>query len=223
MSQCQITSVTCPQCGNSQEFTIWGSLNITLDPEEKPRLLSGQLHQLTCCNCGTRTEVDYPFLYHDMNNMLMVYHLPADSIPERATVGDLVALTGPTPKGYTLRFVHSLNDLKEKVNIADAGLDDRVIEFFKSVICSSKPELNEGKLLFLRIANSPDGEERIVFNWLKGGRPREVYVPLSSYRNYEEAFAPMMAFDINRNNSWKRVDIAYAAELLAAYRESGAS
>lgn len=47
MSQRQSTTVTCPQCGHSQDFFIWSSLNVSLDPDEKPRLLSGEL-ELNC-------------------------------------------------------------------------------------------------------------------------------------------------------------------------------
>lgn len=37
-------------------------------------------------------------------------------------------------EGYQVRLVSSLNDLKEKILISDAGLDDRVIELLKIYI-----------------------------------------------------------------------------------------
>lgn len=34
MSQRHSTTVTCPKCRHTQEFPIWSSLNVSLDPED---------------------------------------------------------------------------------------------------------------------------------------------------------------------------------------------
>ena len=43
MSMERKETVTCPECGQEQDFIVWHSLNGDLDPEAKQRLLDGTL------------------------------------------------------------------------------------------------------------------------------------------------------------------------------------
>ena len=55
-------SVTCRACGHEQPFTVWRSLNVTLDPEQKQELLDGRLTRSTCQQCGNTVQVVHDLL-----------------------------------------------------------------------------------------------------------------------------------------------------------------
>jgi ribosomal protein S27E len=59
MSQPIPVDVACRACGHEQPFTVWRSLSVTLDPEEKQELLDGRLTSSTCQQCGDTAQVVY--------------------------------------------------------------------------------------------------------------------------------------------------------------------
>ena len=71
MSFSEEDSVTCPQCGNTQPFTVWRSVNVSLDPELSGRFLDGTLTLFTCEKCGDSGRVPYNPLHHDMEQKVM--------------------------------------------------------------------------------------------------------------------------------------------------------
>jgi len=66
VSRPQREMITCPACDAQSEFVIWSSLNVTLDPDQKPHVLDGTLWRFTCPTCQNVAPVVYPLLYHDM-------------------------------------------------------------------------------------------------------------------------------------------------------------
>jgi len=133
MSMPNETIITCPSCGNEQKFTIWNSVNVSLAPDLKKNIISGELVSFSCDKCGDKSRVVYPMLYHDMDLNLMIWLFPGDNPPKDDTRKTLDHLKG-IGDGYQYRWVQSFNDLIEKINIYDAGMDDRVIEWFKSIL-----------------------------------------------------------------------------------------
>jgi rRNA maturation protein Nop10 len=80
------TTATCQQCGETQPFTLWRTLNATLDPEAKARLLKGELTLFTCQKCGRSENVSYPMLYNDVKAHLLVWLWPSSGGPEPKAV-----------------------------------------------------------------------------------------------------------------------------------------
>jgi hypothetical protein len=220
MSQRRTTTVTCPHCGHSQDFSTWPSLNVSLDPDEKPRLLSGELHRFTCGKCASQTQVSYPLLYHDMERKLMLYNLEEGDTPEVLPDGILGGLLGIMRESYSFRQVHSRNELVEKIRIADAGLDDRVVEIFKVILRGQNTELSEGDLYFSYIQAAPNEDSVIAFYWLGDDGGKEVAMPLATYRAYETHLGNLVAADHEPAGQWQRVDLAYAADLVARQSRS---
>ena len=150
MSRAVKMMLACPACGKSGEFTSWSSLNATLDPHEKTRLLDRTLTQFTCAACGHQAQVVYPLLYHDMTNGFMVWMIPdapgpAGAPPEALPPGVVQKLG----EKYRYRLVSNLNELIEKILIFDAGLDDRIIELAKLVAAAKlPPEKADGEIFF---------------------------------------------------------------------------
>ena len=134
MSLQRTTSIKCPTCNKKSKTKIYDSLNISLDPDEKAKLLNGELFQWECPHCHESFLLDFGFIYHDMEKRLMIYFRPAgddaaadedDAYGLRSKMLDLVK------DSYSLRTVHGIENLQEKIRIFDAGLNDVVIEYFK--------------------------------------------------------------------------------------------
>lgn len=65
----------CIHCGHPQEITIWQSVNVSLSPGLKGKLLNGDLMRVRCVRCGTETELAYALLYHDQDRRFMVWYV----------------------------------------------------------------------------------------------------------------------------------------------------
>ena len=212
--------LNCPACGRAHTFGAWNSLNVTLDPQEKPRLLDGSLTRFTCDGCGHTADVVYPLLYHDMEKQLMVWLLPEggedpgdpsdpDELPPamRKTLG----------AGYTFRRVGSHNELREKIYVYDAGLDDRVIEVVKLILWEQMPEDQkpaDATLLFGGIVQEADGE-RLGFTILTPSGGTGLTVPRDPiYQGSADAFVPQDDAADPAAPAWPRADREYALRLL---------
>lgn len=184
MSMEQERILKCPKCGKDNKFTIWQSLNTGLDPEKKQQLISGALFRMECTECGTVTNVNYPILYHDMPNGLMIHYVTEEKEVEEvisAFEGMKNAQPGVIGDDYQLRIVTNVNSLREKAYIFDLGLDDRVIELMKLMIFTSLYQqfpdkeiaeilldINEGEPENFAVRQS-DGQ------WFKTGFIKEMY------------------------------------------------
>ena len=60
-------TLKCPKCKTENKFHIYDSINVTLDPELKKKVLDGSLFKMKCAECGTETVINYDTLYHDMS------------------------------------------------------------------------------------------------------------------------------------------------------------
>jgi len=133
MSQSHNEHVTCPVCGHEQDFQAWEQIDVADHPELKERLISGELNCLVCSECNAATDVLYPLVYRDPVSYLMIWMLPGENVPE-----DDAEPFGPldetTAHLYQFRLVRTINDLREKVLIAECGFDDRIMELFKALI-----------------------------------------------------------------------------------------
>lgn len=133
---------------------MWESINTMLDPEMKPAVRDRSAFLFTCPECGAKNYVDYGFLYHQMEDHIMIHYASSDENAEE--IYDLV--TGKTmpdmmkemfDSDYLIRIVRSQNELREKLAIFDSGLDDRIIEIFKIFLLAKYQE------------DHPEGNEKI--------------------------------------------------------------
>lgn len=135
MSIHEARTVNCPHCHQDFVVSVWQSLNATLDPEAKAKLLTGKLFEYTCPHCHATGDINYPILYHDMKHHAMIQYCPTEDDFEKA-YEDYLESPGMTSgymkaRGYQMRFVNTQGALREKAVIFDAGLDDRIIELTK--------------------------------------------------------------------------------------------
>lgn len=166
-------SVRCPACSVQQDVRLVQSINARQDPEDKRRLLAGELDVLVCA-CGKRTPLSADILYADPDRDVLVRVCPGDAAA-RAEAEALFRAAGATG---LQRVVDSLNALVEKVKVVDAGLDDWAIEMTKVLLLASEEDL-ERALWFERV-DRPGG----VLHWIlvePTGAARQMSSKLEAY------------------------------------------
>jgi len=130
-------SVDCPCCGAGVSVPLYESVNVSLEPALKERVLKRTLNCADCPTCGETVAVEADLLYHDMQKQLMVW-LRLDKLRECQL----------PLQHHTLRIVHSYDALIEKVLIYETSLDDCVIELLKYILwpdaSGRKPEEYRG-------------------------------------------------------------------------------
>ena len=145
-------SIVCPGCEERSDVGIWDSLNVTIDTDMYEAVRDGSVFAYECPKCGFKSRFVYPMLYHDMDKKQMIY-LCTDSNTAKSAAKEFDDMlsgkqlshikekTGVEPpdntadmKDYTLRIVPTYDKLKEKLFIFDAGLDDRAVEIYKSIV-----------------------------------------------------------------------------------------
>jgi len=122
--------VLCPHCDSSQDFKIYDSINVTLNPDFKEKLLNGELTTFKCENCGYSVETAYLLLYHDMDKKLMIYLDPNSELCEEQ-LEESSMLPSMLDPSYQFRIVTTRNELVEKILIFEYNLDDLPLELLK--------------------------------------------------------------------------------------------
>ncbi len=123
MTQVGIYKLKCGWCGGDVEAALYHSVNVTLDPELKGKLLNNELNMAICERCGKLNRYEIPLLYHDMGERLMVYYFPEkhDEVEEfgkeklRERVMNMMkAMAG---EGYTLDVAIGWEEFKKAVTM----------------------------------------------------------------------------------------------------------
>lgn len=180
----------CSKCGQQHKVIVYKSINISDNPELKAKVADGSLFLWECPHCGQMNLAKYETLYHDPEGKLMVWLIPAGEISE----AQMQAITMHTKAmgGYTLRRVNDMGTLMEKVLIAEAGLDDIVLEMCKyvtklemlqkSVSAEQKDEFMASTFHFYRAEG--DGDGRILtFMYALDGQMLGVNVGWNVYQD----------------------------------------
>ena len=180
----------CSKCGQQHKVIIYKSINTADNPELKAKVSDGSLFLWECPHCGQMNLARYETLYHDPAGKLMVWLIPAGEISE----AQMQAITMHTKAmgGYTLRRVNDMGTLMEKVLIAEAGLDDIVLEMCKyvtklemlqkSVPAEQKDEFMASTFHFYRVEG--DGDGRILtFMYALDGQMLGVNVGWNVYQD----------------------------------------
>jgi len=76
MTDVRHVQISCPTCGKPGEATVYGSVNVTLDPALREQIFSGELETYRCPECGAGANLVSSFLYHDMTNQIAVWYMP---------------------------------------------------------------------------------------------------------------------------------------------------
>lgn len=188
------TSVTCPACGTTSECELVQSINTLANPQDKERLLAGELNVLACA-CGKRTQLAANILYRDVEADYYCQVAPGD---ERA-IAEAAAAFAVAGTGGTQRIVPSLNALVEKIRILDAGLADWAVEMTKVLLVASLGELDR---VLLFHARESDAIHWILFDE-DGRAPERVSSPFASYEKLAaRTHAAPKASELRVDRAW---------------------
>jgi len=99
-------------CGVSFDADVFGSANVTLQPDLKEAILANRFNRVRCPSCGQERDAEVPFLYHDMNAGVMVWVYPAASAQQAGEIREkirrsyeIVGTVLPTPEAPPSRRV----------------------------------------------------------------------------------------------------------------------
>ena len=121
--------IKCEECGKVFDVTIYESINVTLNPELKEKVIHGDIYCFECPYCHHQHYIQYPFLYHDMEHKFMInqgsFGLLMNYYEEMK--GSKINIDFPRfMDGYVNIGVTSYRDLCSKIAILEKGLDYRV-------------------------------------------------------------------------------------------------
>lgn len=190
MSRHHIEKITCPNCKKESDFLMWDSINTSLDPDMKEKVRTGEAFKWICTSCGHEALVDYPTLYHQMEDIVMIYYVPGES-DKTETIelmkgrhknenGDYVEMDIKIDEKYYKRVVETKNQFREKLLILDENLDDRIIELMKLFIISSLDKEEDLEIKEILLDKLEDGTKRFAIyladgRWAYTGYSQDLY------------------------------------------------
>jgi hypothetical protein len=144
--------VTCPACGTVQLARLAHGVHVARAPEVRDQVFARTFHRIECTRCGRAFTGQRPLLYTDMDRkhwLHVALEMERPRWPEleeaAAAVFERVFATSPLAQdqreGFRMRLVFGLEELREKLVVWRAGLDDAVIECVKLDAITHAPEL----------------------------------------------------------------------------------
>jgi hypothetical protein len=115
MSEMKNLIIDCPKCKTKIPVAIWTSINVTLNPELKSKVLEQRINIFTCSACEYTAPIGGDLLYHDMSRKFMVWLKPPDASGRVSVDSDTEAQAkGMAKHGYKFRLSTSFAQLIEK-------------------------------------------------------------------------------------------------------------
>jgi hypothetical protein len=137
------STIAC-RCGKRYDVEVANGLHISLRPDLRQKILDGTFHRFFCPACGMTTMIDAMMAFTDFPRRQWFTIAPSHGLPWRRTWLELArasfqaTMVDNAPemvvgwgREMTRRLMFGLAALREKLIIADAGLDDRVVELMK--------------------------------------------------------------------------------------------
>ncbi len=141
MSEISYMKINCPNCRKENMFRTVRSINVTKDKYLKDEVLNFDIFKYSC-ECGLKTKIFYPTLYHDVKKALMIQYTKNDN-PK-----DYVDVFNKLNNNYHYRIVNDPYLLIEKILISDTKYDDKLLEIMKEFMIASTNNSEIDKLLF---------------------------------------------------------------------------
>ena len=177
MSLFKTTTLSCPACRADNAFETAASVNADRRPDLRRAILDDEFQRLACQRCGTPLRVAPDFTLQDASRGLWIAALPLTELADWPAAEARVRATfdesfGPAAskgaqaigEGLRLRVTFGWAALREKLAIAEAGLDDAVVELAKALILKSGQPMPLERGTELRFERVDD--DQLVFSWL---------------------------------------------------------
>lgn len=143
----KIITCTCSRCGKPNPVPLVEGVDVSKEPELRSQVLNASIFRYQCASCRTINWISYPFLYHDPSRRFMVQLVDpretGDPFLKAFSSGNetdeaLKGVVADMKNRYNLRTVHTPNELMEKIQIFEAGFDDRLLEIYKHEIIAGE-------------------------------------------------------------------------------------
>jgi hypothetical protein len=209
MSAQNTYTIHCPRCGQDSAVQLYESINVKTDPALKEALMRNRINQVTCPGCAFEFRVDKQLLYSDPDRRLMIFWMPAK--PEgwaegEDRFGELVRDMGSAlpddVNAPDVQLVFSRVELVERIFMAEAGLELRLIEYLKHIIYSRNAGRLDpaAKVLLFNAQDSTDEVLCFVIQDAASGRfeavlhySRDAYQALAEMFGSHEKSADLLA------------------------------
>ena len=198
-------ALSCPACGASFPFDVVDSVNADRRPDLRQAILDGTFQRQDCPKCGKAFRVEPEMTYLDVGRKQWVLLQPAGSLPEWAELerhanslfatayGDKASPAArEIGRGLQVRVTFGWLALREKLYVADQGLDDVALELLKMALIRSlgDPPLDDD--IELRLFEV-DGDD-LLLAWFRAAEESPV----------ETARVPRARYDqIAAGEEWK--------------------
>jgi len=211
MSSTTQVKLQCPHCGNTGLVDIYKTVNVSIDPVLRQKVISGSLNILKCEKCANETIVNAPVLYHDMKHLFMIQYdftIQGRIIPK--SFENLPFLKGMLGQNYKLRWVLTYETLLEKILILESDADDRLVEILKSEIEPSIEGYPDPKSQ-LQFSKLKKKDSQSYVNFMTPLFPDSLFTPEYSLEQIHEEFGTYL--DSPNDNLWLLVDRVYAKQV----------
>ncbi len=215
MSTQMSKDVGCPHCGAAIRTQMWPGICVQENPELRQRILDETLFDWKCPECGYAARFIYPCLYHDRERKFMVYLVPNGSGREFQPVD--VSEKFPRLAAVKKRVVSAPAELKEKILIFEAGLDDYAVELVKYALAGVLDRKYGKKTVQGYFSFADEKENTIGFSFFPEGDAGPV--PRSTRLDaYRKSLEIVRAGALGAANCFVPVDSLTARNLLDEYR-----
>ena len=166
-------------CGHIIESGLSEDIDLSAEPDIYSSIIEGDFMTFTCPNCGNELRTETALHLFDNNSDLDIQFIPE---LERSSF-----LSGNIPV-TAARVVIGYRELVEKIIIAGANLDDRIIEIIKFRLLE-KAEATDISILL----NEIDGENLVFhISGLKPGQTGISNIPKNIYKKLENELAELL-------------------------------
>lgn len=198
--------MSCPRCGERKKLRRYQVINGSEKPAMKDRILKNRIYYFECDNCRLEAPLTYPSVYLDSKKKLAFLLAPAFDEESKQLIEDLGDL-----KGYKKRLVDNINDLKEKIMIAENRMDDRVIELVKIEYIRQLEKEMKGDTLMNILFDYKDHDLFLMVFFEKKGIGR---IPLNHefYRHVETLYSSFL--NSVHEKGFEKIDMEWAGNLI---------
>lgn len=187
-------TIECPYCDHKQEFESYENIELSQDKDIRTKILNEELFSFTCEDCGKKAIIAFPCLFSDMDKKMLIWLIGDYTEDQKAALDDDLAssaLSDAEKKfadDYQKRIVGSINELKEKILIAEDDLDDRVVEVLK-MLCINEviDQLMHLTLQEVRYNKTEAGQKFLVLVFAEK-EPSMIEITMDMYNTVKDMF-----------------------------------
>ena len=208
--------ITCPRCGGRQLCERATVANVTREPLLRESILDESFFAWKCEKCALEAKLVTRCLYHDEQRGFMVYLIPG--FREHILLDEEIERQYPEFAQATKRVVTSVNQLKEKILIFEAGADDRAIELSKLAVAGLLVKKYKKKVQNAYFCRLNEEDNSIGFSFFFEGES-EPFLYQTREQIYEYSRELLNACSDQEKNGFCMIDVKWAASFLDAMKK----